>query len=121
MYPDRTGGYQLCGYERQDETHLFLNCRQFLTFKDEVIRLCGRLHAGALAQGTPAAGKTQHLSHLRDHTVCRTAADPSHFWLGLIPPLNPGRTDIEVKMAHHLANTFPSRTTEAYHRGKAKT
>ena len=69
----------------------FLNCSEFRTFKDEAIRNCDRLHAGALAPATSQREARLNPFHaFATYTVYGTAAVPSQHWPGLTPPLPPG-------------------------------
>lgn len=119
--PARPATCQYCAHDSQDETHLFVKCHNFDTFRQESIRKGTRLHAGALPADMP--GRAERISIFETYakaTTYGTNADPSQFWIGWVPTLPPNLTDMEAKMAHHLAITLTSRIAGSYQRDKAK-
>ena len=116
-----TAACQFCGYGIQDERHLFADCPHFEMYRDEAIQKCSRLHAGALPEATPnRLTRLQAFQAYANRTIRGNDTDISEYWLGQTPPLPPQLSDLEAKMAHHLAITLASRIAGAYARDRAK-
>ena len=120
---DPTCGF--CGHESQDERHLFVHCPYFDSFCNEAISKCARLHAGALA-GQPVGQPAERQERMdafaayASHTIHGGPADPTDFWIGIVPPVPKSLGDMEAKMAHHLSIMLASRIAGAYQREKSR-